>query len=937
MASLPSGTVTFLFTDIEGSTVRWERDPVAMREDLVRHDDILRRSIEGQSGTVFKTVGDAFYAVFPAAVNAVAAALMAQRTLCAEPWVGAMPLRVRMALHTGEAELRDRDYFGPALARVARLLAVAHGGQALLTGSVEALVHDRLPAHVSTRDLGEHRLRDLERRERIFQLIASGILTDFPPIRTTEARPTNLTVPLTSLIGREREKAAVHDLIVGDRARLVTLTGPGGTGKTRLAVELASELSERFVDGVFFVGLESITEAVFVPAVIAGALGVHEAQGRPMEEVLAEYLHDLDILLILDNFEQVIGAAPFVVTLLSRCPRLTVLATSRERLRLRGEHDVPVPPLPVSPRSMRVDGTTPPDGVLPDAVRLFIERAREVRPGFGLTDGTAAVVQTICERLDGLPLAIELAAARVRFLSPAALNERLGDRTAPSSLPLLHGGARDLPIRQQALWNTIDWSYRLLDTDEQAVFRRLSICAGGCTLDAASALADADLDAAPNRRPAVSSLDILSSLAEKSLLDVRETEAGEPRLRMLETLREYGLDQLRLHGELGHMRNVHSELMLRQVEEADAGLGTAQARQWRARLEDDQENVRQALRWMCDTADTQRAARFISALHGFWFLSGRLREGLRWCEEVLALPALAEDPAQHARVLLVDGRLAGYQGDLRIAQGWLTECIELARAEGDHLMLGRALATLGRLMIEEPDQARALLDESIDLLREQGDRRWLASALGYLGAVARRQQNDDTARAAFEESLALTYEVGDPWAAAAPLANLAALLDRHGDMAGARSMYEQSLHLSRDMGVNINTVSVLNSIALLQIRGNEPVEAAATLAESLDLCRRLGAKGFAIEAAQILAFVPFLRGQPHLAARVLAAAEAAQESIGKDFPATHAGLYRSSIGTVRRSLGDAAFLAAWSEGRSLTLDDAIAQAMSSLEAIPVEA
>jgi predicted ATPase/class 3 adenylate cyclase len=978
MPALPRGTVTFLFTDIEASTSRWEHDPAAMRDDLARHDAILRRAIEGQSGAVFKTVGDAFYAVFPAAINALAAALMAQRNISAERWTGATPLRVRMALHTGEADVRDHDYFGPALARVARLLSVAHGGQILLTSSVEALAHDRLPAHVSLRDLGEHRLRDLSRRERIFQLVASGIPTDFPPIRTPNARPTNLTTPPTPLIGRDQEIQTARDRVTRDGVRLLTLTGPGGTGKTRLAMEIAADLADAFGDGVFFVPLEAVSDAEFVPAAMARALGVREAQGRPVDDVLTEYLRDMEILILLDNFEQVMDAAPFVANLLARCPHVALLVTSRERLRLRGEQEMPVPPLAVKPEPP-VDQRHPATNrTTPEAMQLFVERAREVRPGFGLTDETVTTVQQICERLDGLPLAIELAAAHIRMLSPAALLQRLG-ATDPPSLHLLQSGARDLPARQQTLWNTIDWSYHLLSPDEQSAFRCLSIFAGGCTMQAATAICD-DLtpptplpsqgrgEQSQPRRASISSvstepiphqpspdrtppslrgkgvgglgnvpLPLFTSLVDKSLVQVDETADGEPRLRLLETIRAYGLEQLQLHGEFDAAQRAHAAFVLRFVEAADTGLGTAQARWWRAQLEDEQENIRAALRWACDNDEVEVAARLVQALHQHWFIGGWLSEGLWWCSDLLARPRLAEHPVLHASVLFVGGRLAGYQGDQQTAGAWLEESIALSRAAGDRLALARALAAYGRLLIEQPERAQPALDESIRLLRELNDRRWLASALGYLGAVARRSGDIDTAQSVFEESLALTHETGDPWAAAAPLTNLAALIDRQGDLATARSMYEESLHLCRDMGVNINTVSVLNSLALLLVRTNEPDQAANLLSEGLDLCRRLGARGFAVESAQILAWVPFLKGRPDASARLLAAAEAAQEALGKELPATHTGLYRSGIEMIRRALGDAAFTAAWREGRSQSLDDAVAHALAPPEVSLVEA
>jgi non-specific serine/threonine protein kinase len=406
---------------------------------------------------------------------------------------------------------------------------------------------------------------------------------------------------------------------------------------------------------------------------------------------------------------------------------------------------------------------------------------------------------------------------------------------------------------------------------------------------------------------------------------------------MLDTIRTYGLEQLRLRGEIDDARRAHAAFMLRFVEEADAGLGTAQARWWRAQLDDDQENIRAALRWTYDHSNADIAARFVLALHQHWFIGGWLSEGLRWCTELLSRPALADHPKHRAAMLFVSGRLAGYQGDQRAGVAWLEESITLSRATGDRLALARALAALGRLLIEQPERAQVVLDESVGLLRELEDHRWLAAALGYLGAVARRGGDIDRAQSLYEESLALTHEAGDPWAAAAPLTNLAALIDRQGDLAMARSMYEESLRLCRDMGTNINTVSVLNSLALLLVRSNEPDEAAGLIAESLDLCRRLGARGFAIESAQILAWVPFLKGRPEASARLLGAAEAAQETLGKELPATHAGLYRAGIETVRRALGDAAFTTAWAEGRLLALDEAITYALAPPEVSLVEA
>jgi predicted ATPase/class 3 adenylate cyclase len=517
--SLPSGTVTFLFTDIESSSKLWEQHPEAMKAVLARHDAILHGAVEAHHGRVIKTTGDGIHAVFDAAAHGLDAALAAQQALFAETWAEIQPeaVRVRMALHTGEAEARAGDYYGPALNRAARLMSIGHGGQTLLSATTAELVQEQLPAGATLRDLGEHSLRDLARAEHVFQLVYPDLPTDFPPLKSLKTAPNNLPVQLTTFVGREAQVQAVKDLLLADApgVRLVTLTGPGGTGKTRLAVHTAAAVMDSFDDGEFFVDLAPIREPEPVLAAIAQVVGLRQTSERPLFEALTEELKARRLLLLLDNFEQVTAAAPKVADLLRGCLELKVLVTSREALRVRGEHVYPIPPLTLPAGDLKQLSVEQLTRV--EAIRLFIERAQAVKPDFALTEQNAAAVAEICLRLDGLPLAIELASARIRLFTPQALLERVGSR-----LKLLRGGARDLALRQQTLRAAIDWSYDLLDSGEQALFALLSLFAG-FTYDAVDEVASGmeRLD-----ETGVDVLDGLASLVDKSLIRQVEQDNG---------------------------------------------------------------------------------------------------------------------------------------------------------------------------------------------------------------------------------------------------------------------------------------------------------------------------------------------------------------------------------------------------------------------------
>lgn len=537
-SNLPTGTVTMLFTDIEGSTRLLERLGDRYADVLTECRQVLRGVFQEWNGHEVDTQGDAFFVVFARASDAVQAAANAQRALASHAWPEGASMRVRMGIHTGEPTRTAEGYVGMDVHRTARIMSAAHGGQVILSQATATLVEQDLPEDIGLRDLGEHRLKDLGRPRRLYQLVISELPADFPRLRTLDSYHHNLPVQLTPFIGRERELAAIQDILSREEAHLLTLTGPGGTGKTRLGLQVAAELSDHFADGIFFVNLAPISDPTLVLPAIVQALDIREDSGQSWPERLREVLHQKKLMLLLDNFEQVVSAGVEVVDILVTCPQLKIVVTSREALHVRGEHEFAVPPM-----------TLPDLKNLPDlatlsfnaAVALFLQRAQAVKPDFQLTNANARAIAEICTRLDGLPLAIELAAARVKLLPLQALLSRLDQR-----LTILTGAPRDAPTRQQTLHNAIEWSYNLLNEAEQKLFRRLSAFAGSFTLKAAEVLYGAYEDG----EGAGQVLELLSLLIDKSLLRQLEEEGAEPRFTMLETIREYGLERLTEHGEL---------------------------------------------------------------------------------------------------------------------------------------------------------------------------------------------------------------------------------------------------------------------------------------------------------------------------------------------------------------------------------------------------
>ena len=910
MAEPPTGTVTFLFTDIEGSTRLWEANPEAMRIALARHDEILREAIETRGGYVFKTVGDSFFTVFPTAQDALEAALCAQRVLFSEEWseeIGS--LRVRMALHTGEAEERDGDYLGPPLNRVARLLSTGHGGQILLSLAAQELVRDQLPEEMALRDLGERRLKDLFRPERVFQLKAPDLPSEFPPLRTLEGRPNNLPLQPTPLVGREREVAEVAQRLLASQTRLLTLTGPGGTGKTRLALQAAADLLEEFEDGAFFVSVATLTDPQLVASAIAAPLGVIEAADRPLEEGIRKYLREKKLLLLLDNFEQVLEGAQFVGQLLAACPGLKVLATSRISLGLYGEREYPVPPL-----------TLPDPKRLPSlvrltqygAVRLFIERAQDARPDFSVTNENAPAVAEICARLDGLPLAIELAAARIKVLPPQKMLDRLSDR-----LKLLAGGSRDLPERQRTLRATMEWSHALLEEGEKVHFARLSVFAGGRTLEAIEAVCDAEGDLP------VDVLDGVESLVDKSLLREEEGPGGEPRFVMLETVHEYAREKLEESGEAEELRKLHAHYFLALAEEAEPELKGPRQYEWIERLEAEYDNMRAAFSWFLEDGDIELGLRLAAALRRFWHVRGYFEEGRRWLEQALAKDSRA--PAR-AKALEAVGGLAHDQGDIVRAEAAAQEGLALsARADTDIGLVASFRRTLGIAAEREGDYERAtgLYGESLALYREAEDTWGIAASLLSLGNVQVVREEHERAKELYREALILSRESGDPDQYATGLANLGYEHLLEGDHEQATALNEEAARLYRDRGSRGGLVYALDNLAWAALVRGDHERARILHEETLALCWELGDKLIGSESLEGLACAAAARGEAERSARLFGTAK----SLGYQQAPAERSLREPYLAAARSQLEEAAWKAAWEEGQAMKFEEAVSYAL----------
>jgi predicted ATPase/class 3 adenylate cyclase/DNA-binding CsgD family transcriptional regulator len=919
MPELPRGTVTFLFTDIEGSTALWERDRIAMREAVDRQLAILQSLIAAHHGVLYKTIGDGTQVAFASAEDALRTALASQRAILAEAWGELGPIRVRMALHAGEAIPDARgDYLAAPLNRLSRLLAAGHGSQILLAQTVQQLTRGALPAGTELRDLGEHRLRDLLEPERVYQLVHPDLPGDFPLLRSLDARPHNLPRQPTPFLGREREVGEVADLLRRDDTQLLTLVGPGGTGKTRLALQVAAEVLEDFTDGVFFVPLAPLADPDLVLPTIAATLGLRDEGSQPLIERLEEYLTTKQLLLALDNLEHLAAAAPAVGELLTASAGVKVLATSRMPLRLRAEREYAVPPLGLPRRK-------PPPTLEQlsqyEGIRLFIDRAQAVKADFVIDNANAPAVAEICWRLDGLPLAIELAAARVRMLSPQAMFTRLEQR-----LPMLTGGARDAPERQRTLRNTIAWSYDLLEPEEQALFRCLAVFAGGCTIEAVETVANAD-----------GSLDVfggLERLVEQSLLRQEEGLTGEPRFTMLETIREFGLEQLAGSGEGKVMQRRHAEHYLTLVEAVELALWGPDAVAWLDRLEIEHDNLRAALRWATGRGEAEIALRLGAALSRFWQVHAHLSEGLKWLERALARTTDASS-ATRARALDAAGHLARDRADYDRAWAFYEESLELRRELEDRRGTALALNNLGVVaqLRGDFDHAVALHEESLALFRTLGDERGVALSLLTMGTMAQLQGDLTRATAHYEESLALFQAFGDTRGIAGVLSSLGTLASSRGDFAAADELYVECAVLFRELGDSRDIAACLSNQAGIARDRGDLDRATALARESLVLFHELSDHRGLAACLELISSANAAQGQPERGIRLLAAAETVRETTGVNRPAARGAAQERTVAALRSALSADAFARAWEAGRRLPLDEIVADALTPVELV----
>jgi predicted ATPase/class 3 adenylate cyclase len=921
MPTFPAGTVTFLFTDVERSTSLWERDAITARAVIDRHFAILRGAIERNGGVLFKTIGDATQSAFATAPQGVTAALAAQRGLSEERWAGAEARpRVRMALHAGVAEPQDGDYLAGSLNRLARLLDAAHGEQILLTHAVATLARGELPEGATLEPLGEYRLRDILQPEEIFQLRHPALRADFPPLNTARDLPHNLPVHPTAFLGREREVGEVETLLLRPGVRLVTLTGPGGVGKTRLAQQVAAEALESFPDGVYYVDLARQTDPGLVPAATAAALGLREQPARTLDETIADHLRDQRVLLVFDNFEHVLPAATLVATLLAAAPSLSVLVTSRARLDLQAEHEYPVRPLPVP--DLRA---LPPLEELShyDAVQLFLVRAQALRPGFALTEENAAAIAAICARLDGLPLALELAAARIKIMPPAALLARLERR-----LPLLSGGPRDLPERQRTLRDAINWSHDLLNPADRTLFRRLSVFVGGWTIEGAEAVGAIGTEA-------VDPLECLSSLVDQSLVDERPrtgTAAQDPRFAMLETIREFAADQLAASGEADATERAFEEFLIERAEAAAEGLGGPDQPHWLDRLEAEHDNLRAALGRVLERGDSGVALRLAPRLWRFWRLRGHPQEGHAWLERAIAI-ADAADLAGRADAEFGLGKLAIDLGNHAAADAHFRTCLTLRRRLGEPLAIAETASALAIVAINlrDYDEARALSEEALAICREQGDRRGMAVALHDLGVLAREQGDLERAISMLEESMAIWRALNEPFWIATVGQGLGITYRLRGDVEDAQTLLQESGALYQQLGDRYGVAVVAAERGHIARDRGEIDRAFALYGEALRHWDAIGASEAVVYCIEYLA-IAAAPTDARLALRLFGAASAARTALSlPPLGESEARMVEWGLDVARRAAGVEAepLLAA---GRKLTLEQARDESLTLLAA-----
>ena len=870
MSALPTGTVTFFFSDIEGSTRLIQQLGERYPDVLLAHHTIQREALAANGGHELRTEGGSFFIVFKSALEACAGAAAVQTMLAQHVWPEDGQVRVRIGLHTGEATLVGNEYLGLDVHRAARIASAGHGGQVLVSETTRALVDHVLAPGLTLKDLGMHRLKDLARPERLFQLTVEGLPADFPALKTLEGTPNNLPTQLTSFIGRDDQVREAKGLLA--RSRLLTLTGPGGTGKTRLSLEIAAEVLDQFSDGVYFVPLSAVHDPELVASAIAQALAISTTGSRRPIDALLDHLREKQTLLVLDNFEQVLKAAPIATQLLEGSAGLRVLVSSRTVLRVSGEQEFPVPPLAM-PDLKALPGLAALSQF--EAVRLFIERAVAVKPDFEATNQNAPAIAGICERVDGLPLAIELAAARVKLFSPQALLSRL-----EKSLSALGTGARDAPARQQTLRGAILWSYDMLDEGPRRLLARVSVFARGGNLEQLEPVCG------PSQDIGADVVDALDQLADQSLLR-RLPDFDEPRFLMLQTIRDFAAERLEESGEAHLIRDRHVKAYIALAQQAQPHLFGPRRKEWLDRLEDDNDNFRAALDWAVASGDARSAMELSAGLWRFWQMRGHLHEGRRRMDGVLAMRDSGEFPKERLAALEAAGGLAYWQADMQRAQRFYDECLELTRKLGDDRALANALynaafpRVVSRAAIAE---ARPMLEEALPLYREIGDQTGIARVLWGIGNALFFAKEYADARPVLEEAVALNRKLDDQFGLGWSIHTLGLVTFNLGDFERARASWIEAIQLFAAGGDVPGIVLQLDNLSALARHEGD-----------------------------------FLR-----AGRLWAAASAHQVSSGTGL----GRLLREEEGrSGREGLNDDEAARAWAEGQAMSLEQAVAYAL----------
>jgi predicted ATPase/class 3 adenylate cyclase len=933
MASNPTGIVTFLFTDIEGSTKMARENPETWEALRSRHDRILRTAIESNNGYVFQVIGDAFCATFHTAGEAVRAAVKSQLDLNHENW-GNSAIKVRMGLHTGKAEIQENGVYHGYLtmSQVQRLMSAGHGGQVLVSLATQELVRDDVPEGVTLQDLGERRLKDMIRPEHMYQLVIADLPSDFPPIKTLDVVHHNLPAQMTSFIGRKKELAEIKQAL--NEHRLVTLTGLGGTGKSRLGLQVGTEYLHQFSDGVWLAELAPVTDPALIPQTLFSIFNLREDSHRSALEVLTDHLRSKTLLLMLDNCEHLIEAcAQISEDLLHACPKLKILASSREALGIAGEVVYRVPSL-----------NTPDPADLPsldqlenvDSIRLFLERAATAKPGFTLTNDNASFLAQICSRLDGIPLAIELAAARMKVLSPEQIAARLDDR-----FRLLTGGSRTALPRQQTLRAMIDWSYSLLTEQEKTLFRRLAVFVGGWTLEAAeSVCSDVEQDGILPH----DILDLLTRLVDKSLVTTEEV-MGETRYHRLETIRQYSREKFFETNEVESIRNWHLNFFVRFAEQVDENLKGADQVLWQNRMAEEQDNLRAALEWGL-SRNPDGALRIAGAANLFWTAGGYSAEGFRWTqkalEQVEKIPipnGMTTEQRSVARAKALRGltRLYLSLGDNANAKRVAEESVALYRQSQDQRGLAFALVILAYPLefLGERLQAETVLQESYSIARAEGDIYVICRSLNMWARVVLDLHHDlELSQSYVEESLRLAREAGLR-SQEAQASGILGLIATHGnDHAKARSHFRESIRVYQEIGSMFNVILEKSNLAHLERKLGNYADALEYYRETINAFRDVGQKGAVAHQLECFGFIALAQNQnkrsspaEERALQLFASANALRKQRGTPMTPDEQTYFEEQIKILRENMDEMQFDAAWSKGHAMTMEQAIALAL----------